>query len=296
MVDSARQIIRWAMPGWTATSLFAGMMLVAYVVHGQSHAHVTFHGVPIYLYLTRQYKLLLALVGAASIPAGFVIYQIYYWAYWFAPFPALRKNPILNPFDRGRQILGSLEGAPSLHRVFDRRLNTEALTPYKTHDYAYFLKLKSASVMTKFRENWNLAESMWYMALADEARWGKSAELLERRNQMLGDIYHSLGANMVAVSLGGAASVAMVTLVAIVQMVTISFRYVLLDTLLPRMVAIVISVLVTLILLAVLRAGRMASFDALLALKHDVISNTLLDRPMKVEDIDQRPTGDHYQI
>src|SRR5574341_1155468 len=83
MLDSSRQVIRWAIPGW----LFFAFMLAYFGMEfaWRGRAALADH------LLDRLLKLgdneinatvLLISVAGVGIPLGYLLYQIYYWGYW----------------------------------------------------------------------------------------------------------------------------------------------------------------------------------------------------------------------
>jgi hypothetical protein len=239
---------------------------------------------------------LLIPLGIASVPLGFVFYQLYYWIYWDFPVPSvfnpISSRKIIDPVDRGQEILRDVRDKVDFKIIFENAILKTNPTPFKK--WKWFIYLKSRSVMYEYRQNWHLSDSAWYLALSDE-RYKNTVELLERRNQMLSDIYHSLGACYQALVLsyflyliaaGWIAVIDFRTFIA-AQKILFSSATVLIVIweIILRLISLGINTTLFYLAFTMFKGGRIASFDALLTLKHDVITNVLLNKPFKGDDI-----------
>lgn len=189
-MDSGRQLIRWALPGWIVFMFLVMFIFVDMVFHDQNRL--------IYLDVLKKMSNQVIPLGVASIPLGFIIYQLYHWAYWFIPIPSFSRFAVADPGDRGLTILSGVKDSVDFKKIFGYSIS---ITPPSALKKWFVLYYKDTKVMDNYRKNWHLSDSAWYLALSD-GRYKDTLEYLEKRNQMLSDIYHSLGACTVAVVLG----------------------------------------------------------------------------------------------
>jgi hypothetical protein len=288
-MDTARQVIRWALPGWVGFLFWISFVAVNALLLAQSHQ--------IYLDILGKVNDLLLPLGAASIPIGFLIYQFYYWSYWYLPIPSLAKRNIADPKDRGREILSAVKEHVDFGPIFFKHLTPTPETAFKEWGPIYY---KSAQTMAEYRENWHLADSVWYLTLTDD-RYKNTAEFLEKRNQFLGDIYHSLGACYHALTCAYVLYLLTFLYISVHEIVVFlsgpapKFSVDILAIILPvvvfRLAALTINSVVFILVFAMFRGGRIASFDALLALKHDVITYAMLNKPTQVHDLQYLPSN-----
>ncbi len=280
-MDTARQVIRWALPGWIALLFWTGFIAVNTALHGQNQM--------IYLSILKGVSDFLLPLAAIAIPVGFVIYQLYYWVYWYAPVPSLFGRKFIDPVDRGKEILDAVKDQVDFKQIFDDPLLKDI--PERAFEKRGRFYYKSTRIMAQYRKNWHLSDSAWYLALSDE-RYKNTAEFLEKRNQLLGDIYHSLGACYYAVTLAFLGYSLVFGYVSLVEAGAFFSRRaslasstaIIQEIIVPvilRLMSFTVNSAIFLLGTRILRGGRMASFDALLTLKHDVITNVMLDRPTK---------------
>ena len=175
-MDSARQALRWTIPGWLFF-LFLVMFEGMRIVFGFSS--------PLWETITAIPALSVG-IAAAGLPVGFLIYQIYYWMYWVFPFPAILG--LGQPEDRAQHILKDV-----LEIDFDQiaahlwnetpinAVSQKKFGPVKIH-------FKDRKIMMQYRDNWLLATFMWNKTLLEN-----KLQSLEREAQGYADIYHSLG-------------------------------------------------------------------------------------------------------
>jgi hypothetical protein len=286
-MDTARQVIRWALPAWVACFFWILFISVTFLICDRDQR--------IYIELLTKMQEFIVPLGVATIPMGFLIYQVYYWLYWYAPIPYFIGRFAIDPVDRGKEILAWVEEHVDFGELFGHSLNpTEE--PYKRGKLG--ILRKDTRVMRSYRENWHLSDSAWYLALADE-RCETTAELLEKRNQLLGDIYHSLGASYTALTLAFVAYLFLFAYVTFIELPPGLIKsYFNLSTRIPkvcmrtiaelilalflRIISVLLNCAIFVAIFRTFKGGRMASFDALLSLKRNVITNVLLNRPMKV--------------
>jgi hypothetical protein len=279
-MDTGRQVIRWALPGWMAFIFWTIFMSVNTLVHGQNQS--------IYLEILKKVNELIIPLAAASIPLGFILYQLYYWVYWFGSIPFPVGNKFIEPLDRGKEILAGVKDSVDFKEIFDNPLKDTPPTALKKSGFIYY---KSTEIMEKYRQNWHLSESAWYLALSDE-RYKNTAEFLEKRNQMLGDIYHSLGAcyHALALAYGGYFIVFLYIsyleintfLAGLTNLFSIAMILIIGKATILRFSSLLLNAAIFLAVFDMFKKGRIASFDALLVLKHDVITNVMLDRPTRL--------------
>ena len=151
-MDSARQLIRWGLPGWM-TLLFLSLFILIELLF-ESWGKITpdlftsLRGSS-YTQIVQFIDSNLLALGVVSIPFGFLIHQLYYWMYWYAPLPSLFGAHIIAPVDRGREILDGLQYNVDFKWLFAHPLMPEG----SVHSPAPFarrfwkLKVKSTEVM-----------------------------------------------------------------------------------------------------------------------------------------------------
>jgi len=185
-MDTARQILRWAIPGWHLWLFILLFIAVRFVLSGYILTLTDF--------ASRNFGELLSfltILAGLGIPIGFLIYQIYFWIYWNLPLP------VKNPDDRGYTILKdcSLEWKKLVGYDIDSDAH---LNPGKSIQLGPFrFAIKTRDLLHRYQHNWLLADFAWYQTLVlNDAKW------LDDRTTVLVDIYHSLGASLVSLWLG----------------------------------------------------------------------------------------------
>ena len=185
-MNTARQIIRWAIPGWLTIMFFISFVVITLLVNSEwdqlTFVETSFLSHFIGVFIP---------IGIIAIPFGFVIFQLYYWMYWHAPVPSFAQRFIFSN-DRARDILGDVEDHPVIKRKFHREIVKGADVAYERGK-----PFRSSKIMDNYRENWSLLESIWYYCL-NKSKYENVKNYLEVRVQCLSDIYHSLGASMVS--------------------------------------------------------------------------------------------------
>ncbi len=286
-MDTARQVIRWALPGWVILFFLALFLSVNQLFFGLDRL--------VFFQLISEMKDLLLELAAIAVPLGFIMYQIYYWIYWYAPVPYIIGKFVFSPGDRGNEILSSVANHPRFPELFESTVSQTNRSVYAKNRW---YSLKNSEVMSAYRTNWELSDSVWYLALSNK-RFEQIVEPLEKRNQFLTDIYHSLGVSytaLVLAFLGYLGITATITLgevqtllsylvlpgstksvmefVGVIIMLWEPYRL-----LISSLISLRLNFILFVLFFAMFRGGRKASFGALLRLKHDVITNALLDRP-----------------
>lgn len=96
-MDTARQVVRWSIPGWTLIFVASTLQLIT---------SLTWSGTPQALLASGTLNLIspamVALLVTSGIPLGFLVYQVYYYLYGqYFPFSIVNR-------DRGGEILAAL--------------------------------------------------------------------------------------------------------------------------------------------------------------------------------------------
>jgi hypothetical protein len=179
-MDTARQIIRWSVPGWVFF-LFLFMFDGVTLIFGQR---------PALWEAVKANKDLLVAITAAGLPIGFLLSQVYSWVYWVFPFPAIVG--VGTPHDRARDILRDVmddidwEEMLGVGRVLDKQT---PLTPTRWLKTRFItIGVKDPATMVRYRYNWLLQEFLWQKTLLEN-----DAEWLDETAAHYSDIYDSLG-------------------------------------------------------------------------------------------------------
>ncbi len=115
-MDSARQVIRWSMPGWLFLFWLTDFQIIQNVCVFGSVGVALEHSA-----LSQLSAGAAAVLIGSGVPLGFLIYQLYYHAYdhWM---------PLsLAPQDRGGDILRSLPGVPDKLKTYEPKLDIEEM-------------------------------------------------------------------------------------------------------------------------------------------------------------------------
>jgi hypothetical protein len=195
-MDTARQVIRWSIPGWIFLFMLALLQILTWLFEGRSAAVVVQVLGPL---LTPG---AVAMVVTAGIPLGFILYQIYYsWYGTVLPFGFVNR-------DRGADILQALptarrdalcsvnEEAPDLHEMAERFEIFLFPHPLRRLRAEFRDSNGRKRFEAKVRDNWDLIR-FWLQRIyvIDEA------ELLRTEIITLSDIYHGVGAARAALFL-----------------------------------------------------------------------------------------------
>lgn len=221
-MDNARQIIRWAIPGWAfLIFLFFFMMnryAISQILLGRfgnleiSNLLITYKDVGSGFVL---------ILGAAGIPIGYVLYQIYFWRYWQAfriPFGPL----IVGQLDRSKEILSGVSltqdevaKGMSLNVLFVPRIkywNKGGPLRYVLPKVHYVSRddlrqlgrseFTASDFRIHVRKNWVTVLSFWYKRVAEPS------SAINNYISYLFDIYHSQGATRAGLELAFVLSLA----------------------------------------------------------------------------------------
>jgi hypothetical protein len=186
-MDTARQVLRWAIPGWLLPIFALTFVSVRFILSGRVLTITDFAQGNYGAMLT-----LLTILASLGVPMGYLVHQIYHWLYWRVPLPFLKR-----PEDRGYSVLK------------DSRTDWQTLVGYSVDEGArlekgheikaskWHLYVKDRAVLERYEHNWRLATIAFYF-IAQQTK----AEIVARQVETLADIYHSLGATLVSLWLG----------------------------------------------------------------------------------------------
>ena len=264
-MDTTRQLIRWGLPGWTAVLFFVIFICMIFALNG----HVDQLSLNENAFLDHVRDILLPLAGAA-IPGGFLIYQLYHWLYWHAPVP-YEWRFLNKPWDRGKETLSNV-----LNCDWESRFGC---TVIDTPEHPFSMKvlfidgLKNPTIMKQYQQNWELTESIWYLAVAQgEFDATIRAQLLQRAHFLM-DIYNSLGACQVALALAVVFTLVSIILAPVLGDGLFAKTN---NSLINLAIYFVVIVPVALGIYFMLRQGRMDSYRTLLSLRRNIVSQVFL--------------------
>lgn len=198
-MDTARQLLRFSIPGSITLLLIAGFLVLGRLLHGDSWDGVG--------QAVRDNVSAVVAIFAA-IPIGFLIYQVYYATYRAVVWP-WRPRPLSSDerwvrVDRGAQVLFllPLEQRRRIEALFGVKLKLHSiLDPEPTwlgrRAHAYRLKEEFIAegprplerYRDRWQENWNIVRALVEISDASELGGAIRAEYTT-----LSDIYHALGA------------------------------------------------------------------------------------------------------
>lgn len=244
----ARQILRWAIPGWLIFLFFFFAVMVRFILAGKVLTITDF--------AAHNYVGLLSLVTAAAglgIPIGFLLYQVYYWLYWRIPIP------FKTPRDRGHDILKDIPVHWRAWVGYDLDADAHLSTGKTILALGRFaLRIRTHDLLKRYQHNWVLAENVWDILL-----WRHNARWLDARAEVLSDTYHSLGTGLISLVLGYVA-------------------YLLYDLMMHRTLILVgdlsyfsgalVNLLILGVLVTIFRFTRADTLRSLVAYKHDLIA------------------------
>ena len=206
-MDSARQVLRFSIPG--SVLLLHG--LICYLLY-QRFQGVAF--IDASALIRTNVTALIAVV--ATIPTGFVVYQLYYFRY--VPVLKIWLRPWGGRFvrmDRGGQILRTLDSAQlrQLEDIFQCQIDREQIhkivpkegSPFERLMYAMgVLEVDGKTKALEMKERQSAYEKRWYTHW-DVLRSAIDISALTIKElkadyTSLSDIYHSLGAARTAVT------------------------------------------------------------------------------------------------
>lgn len=208
-MDTARQILRFSIPG----SIFLLHGVACYLIYRQ------IQGVPFVESSGLIRENIAAVVAVlASIPVGFLIYQLYYFTYE----PVLRIWPLpwrgrLVRRDRGGQILQTLapDQIATLEKILQCKIDMGTQHAVVPNSWVPHKKLMHATGVLEItgntkelkgsKERQLAYENLWYThwdalhSAVDIAASYEDGEHVKTEYTTLSDIYHSLGATRTAV-------------------------------------------------------------------------------------------------
>jgi hypothetical protein len=254
-MNSSRQLIRWGLPGWICCLFLILFIIITFITNNYN----------LWWFINKFEKFsgILIMLAAVSIPIGFIIYQFYYCLYWYIPIPLLFGKFTNNPNDRGKEILSGVSHFLNFKELFNVNLEDTPIDENPAYPGNKWYSWKSIQIMNKFRSNWQLSDSVWYYSLK-YMKNNSIVQLLEHRNQMISDIYHSLGASYTALTFS------FIIYLFLLQPIIAESK--LHNIWMPIMINLILFITVFLML----RREREASYQSLLYLKQGLISSTLL--------------------
>ena len=182
-MDTSRQVLRWAIPGWLYEVVLLSFIGIHFVIVGNTLTLSQFvrgdYG-SLFAFLT--------VITGLGVPVGFLVSQMYFFLYWLVPVPLLKT-----PQDRGYTILRDCEY--DFARMFGRDLDREAhcekgrvvrIGPLQT-------TVKTRKILRRYQHNWTLVDSAWYWSLRISPLPGVQAHA-----DFLGDMYLTLGTSLTA--------------------------------------------------------------------------------------------------
>lgn len=212
-MDTARQVLRFSIPGSITLLLIAGFLVLGRLLQGESWDAVG-------QAVAENVSPVVAIV--AAIPVGFLIYQVYYATYRAVVWP-WRPRPLKSKdrwvrIDRGHQILALLPSDQQalIAELFGVTLKLEEiLEPERSwlgkRSHAYKLKdefriQEGRDYLQRYRdrwqENWNIVRAL--VEISDSNGGGA----IRSEYITLSDIYHALGASRAGVQLAWLVSTA----------------------------------------------------------------------------------------
>lgn len=211
-MDAARQILRFSIPGSILILLITGLVVLGELIQGVSLQAAT-------AVMREDFAAVLALV--ASIPLGFLVYQVYYLG--AGPFLAIPTRERLPRRDRGARVLRWLRqdqldriaanfeledldvkrtGAGARNDFLGEIFGVQELDP----EYlASFQNPGTPSAVdaydVRWRRNWDVLRTLLLLVTYDPRAGELKSEYV-----FLSDVYHSLGACRSACTLAWLAS------------------------------------------------------------------------------------------
>lgn len=206
-MDTARQVLRFSIPGSVTLLAIAGFLVLGRLLQGDSWEAV---GEAV----AENVSAVVAIV--AAIPIGFLIYQIYYATYRAVVWP-WRPRPLQRDMrwvriDRGAQVLSLLPGEQRqrIEALFDVELHLQPILERenswlgrRAHAFRLtdeFINESQATALERYRkrwqENWNIVRAL--VELSDGSAHGGA---IRSEYTTLSDIYHALGACRAGVQL-----------------------------------------------------------------------------------------------
>jgi hypothetical protein len=274
-MESARQVIRWTIPGW----LF---VLLLFVFDG---VRLLLRLRPVFWEAVEANMNLTVAFVAAGLPIGFLIYQVYFWEYWVFPFPTMFG--LGQPRDRGKDILRDvvdmdLEQMAGNGRALDRE-TPDVATKWWGTSFLQVGGIKDPKIMKRYRHNWLLQNFVWRKTLIEN-----DAESLDETAVHYSDIYHSLGASRWSLVLAFFLHTSAYIYIELVMHPLLAQP---LDVLDWRIVPIINFVLLAL-LFWMLTSARYDTLETLVQFKHDFITYFCRFPQCKENEANGTPSGD----
>jgi hypothetical protein len=195
-MDTARQVVRWSIPGWVFLFVLALLQATTWFVEGNSPSSILQAEAPL---LT---PAAIAAVVTAGVPLGFILYQIYYsWYGKVLPFGFVNRDRgadiLLALSPEVRNTLCSIDGTmPDLEEMSDPVRSFLLPYPFRRLKRVYRNALGAARFEAKAHDNWDLIR-FWLHRVS----LINKAELLKSEVTTLADIYHAVGAARTALLL-----------------------------------------------------------------------------------------------
>lgn len=206
-MDTARQVLRFSIPGSITLLVIAGYLVLGRLLQGDSWEAVG-------QAVSENVSAVVAII--AAIPIGFLIYQVYYSTYRAVVWP-WRPRPLKGKerwvrIDRGAQVLALLpvEQQQQISGLFGVDLQLEAILEpepswlgRRAHAYRLtdaFVSESRSDALERYRnrwqENWNIVRALVEISDGSEIGGALRSEYIT-----LSDIYHALGACRAGVQL-----------------------------------------------------------------------------------------------
>ncbi|MEA2692708.1 MAG: hypothetical protein QOJ16_2095 [Acidobacteriota bacterium] len=192
-MDTARQVIRWSIPGWILILAITCLEMVTLLAQGHSLQSIATR--------TSLHELstaAVALVITAGIPLGFILYQVYYSTYGKVLLFHLVNR------DRGAEILGSLpehvqmklmigDVPADLEKMYEEVAFFIMPNPLRRLELRFRNKAGRARYERKVQANWDVVR-FWlnYLCIRHDAA------PIKQEVTNLADIYHGIGATRTA--------------------------------------------------------------------------------------------------
>lgn len=247
-MDTARQVLRWAIPGWLLPIFALTFVSVRFILGG--------YAITITDFARGDYGTMLSfltLIAGLGVPIGYLVHQIYHWLYWRVPLPFLKR-----PEDRGYAVLK--DSKKDWHSLvgysIDEGARLEKGREIKIGKWHFYVK--DRAVLERYEHNWRLATAAFYF-VAQHTK----AEIVAKQVETLADIYHGLGATLVSLWLA-------------------YFSYLVYDLGMHRALILqgewvfvlggLINLPILLLTTAILRFNRFTTLRALIGLMHDTVT------------------------
>lgn len=180
-MSTARQVIRWAIPGWSFL-IFIALFLLARgtILTGTRLLDIsTWYRDPAVRFVIEHVAPeSAAVLGALGVPLGFLLYQVYFWGYWRG-----RGFGRTEPQDKGWEIIRDLDVDWR-----DRLGLQQDELPQQCLILKEFKLLRPSNIARQLLRNWHVSQSLLAITLDEN-----EAEGTRRSIEYLTDVYHSVG-------------------------------------------------------------------------------------------------------